>query len=205
MDIDQIDVVEGNRATIAQGARCSVFTDSTDRISAENRDRWQIVTAGDCDRHGALYRAALVIQHVEGEGFNFRLTLCQVLHRSSSHVVIPGHHAAEACTGGVGGHRCDETSQGTSTGGDSADAVDVGAVDIGEGEGAGTGQDRLINRRCFRAVGCWVEGLGDGASDIGSGDDRCIIGAGHIHRVGLGDQVTIPVGDGECEDVAAEV
>ena len=68
----------------------------------------------------------MTIKNIEGEGFNLGLGCCQVLNGAGGNGVVPGDHAAKTSAGGVGGDAGGEGAEGTSTGGDRADGVDVG-------------------------------------------------------------------------------
>ena len=101
-----------------------------------------VIGAGDGHLDGAVDGAAIAVVQRDGELLDLGLVLGEVFHRRGRDAVIPGHHAAETGAGGVRGDARGQRAQRAGRGHDGrVDAVSVGEVDVGEGDGAGVGRD----------------------------------------------------------------
>src|SRR5205807_1568727 len=104
-------------------------------------DHGGIVGAGDGDVDLLGDQAAVLVVERDGEALDLGLVLGEILNRGIGNRVGPGELAAGSCAGGVavldGGERAEH---GADRGAGGGNQMDVGEVDVGEGDDAAVGQ-----------------------------------------------------------------
>ena len=101
MDIGQINIGKGNRATVGKVAGWrDLFCDGANEIF--HGYYWRVVRARYRDADSALYAAALAVKNTYNEVLYLRLSGGKVFYFVSGNTVIPGHNSARTDACGVG-------------------------------------------------------------------------------------------------------
>ena len=168
MDVDQVNVGEGDRAVVSQYGQCYRRAGGLSHRTGDigHVHHRLVVGAGNGDADGAIHRAAMAIVKRDGEGLKLSLARSQVFNCRSSNAVVPADHTTEAGAGAVGADARGQRAQRCRRGSRYADAVRIGQVHIGEGDRAAVAQVTHRGKR-----------FGDSAGDIGGCHQRRIVGA----------------------------